>query len=83
MGLLKRVSRLLKASIVIFYGRFGLPIPFRHRVKFVAGAPMKIQKNPNPTKEEITAIHEEFCEELTKLYYRHLPEWQQRELLII
>jgi len=83
MGLLKKLSRVLNASVVFFYGRFGLPIPFRHRVKFVAGVPMKIVKNPNPSKEEIAKIHDEFCEELTKLYYRHLPEWQKTELLII
>jgi hypothetical protein len=46
MGLLKRLSRKLQASILIFYGRWGLPVPYRKRLKFIIGKPIKVGLAP-------------------------------------
>ena len=67
MGLMKRLSRRIKASILIFYGRLYLPIPIRHPLLFVVGKPMPVVQKADPSKEEIAAMHGTF------LSFRSLP----------
>mmetsp|Transcript_1299 Transcript_1299/g.1637 ORF Transcript_1299/g.1637 Transcript_1299/m.1637 type:complete len:102 (-) Transcript_1299:8-313(-) len=50
-GLLAFISRRLKISIMLPYGVFGLPIPFRQRIVSVVGKPIPVQKTPNPSRE--------------------------------
>lgn len=57
MGLLKRLSRRIKASVLIFYGRLCLPIPIRHPLLFVVGKPLPVVQKDAPSKEEIAALH--------------------------
>jgi len=57
MGLMKRLSRRIKASVLIFYGRLFLPIPIRHPLLFVVGKPLPVVHKAEPTKEEIAATH--------------------------
>lgn len=57
MGLLKRLSRRIKASVLIFYGRLCLPIPIRHPLLFVVGKPLPVVQKDAPSKEEIAAMH--------------------------
>ena len=35
MGILRRISRRIRASLLLFYGRFFLPIPYRQPLLFV------------------------------------------------
>uniref|UniRef100_I2CR10 Acyltransferase n=1 Tax=Nannochloropsis gaditana (strain CCMP526) TaxID=1093141 RepID=I2CR10_NANGC len=82
MGLLKRLSRRIKASILIFYGRLCLPIPIRHPLLFVVGKPLPVVQKDAPSKEEIAAMHALFCEKVEELYYKFRPEWETRPLSI-
>lgn len=82
MGFLSRISRKLKTSLLIFYGRAYLPIPFRLPLKFVVGKPVPVKQNPTPTPEEIEQLQEAFFKNLMRLYYEHRPEWETRDLSI-
>ncbi|KAM3571740.1 hypothetical protein VYU27_006219 [Nannochloropsis oceanica] len=82
MGLMKRLSRRIKASVLIFYGRLFLPIPIRHPLLFVVGKPLPVVHKAEPTKEEIAATHALFCEKVEELYYKYRPEWETRPLSI-
>ena len=58
-GLLKVISRKMKASIFFFSGRFGLPIPTRQPIVMCIGeGVLNSKKVPDPTKEqgEITSL---------------------------
>jgi hypothetical protein len=51
------LSRKLKAGIMGFYGRWGLPVPRRVPLSLVV-APTKVAKVENPTKEQVDAVHD-------------------------
>lgn len=80
MGLLKKLSRRLQASIILFYGRWGLPIPLRLPLKFVIGKAIKVEQKPVPTEEDINALHSLFIERVQEIYEKHKPEWETRPL---
>jgi len=42
----------------------------------------QVKKNPEPTDEEVDKLHATFLDEVEKLYYRHRPDWETRELSI-
>ncbi|XP_034254715.1 2-acylglycerol O-acyltransferase 2-like [Thrips palmi] len=79
-SLFYRCQELLRKYIgmapVIIRGRgmfqysFGL-LPHRSPVTVVVGEPLEVEKNINPTKEDIEALHARFCVELRALYDKH------------
>eukprot|EP00299_Pterocystis_sp_00344_P006111 c17884_g1_i1.p1 GENE.c17884_g1_i1~~c17884_g1_i1.p1 ORF type:complete len:321 (+),score=29.96 c17884_g1_i1:129-1091(+) len=83
---LANLSRKVRASLIPFYGRWMLPIPFRHRVVVLQGNPIRCEKAiPNPTPEQIDQVHTQFTEALVGLYYRHrhlISGWENRELVV-
>lgn len=46
-GLASRVSRAMRMSLTIFWGRFGLPIPFQAPVTMVFGRPLDMTGDPD------------------------------------
>jgi 2-acylglycerol O-acyltransferase 2 len=75
---LAKLSRSLKMSIIFFYGRFYLPIPFRRPLLMVLGKPIEVKQKDNPTIEEIDEVLEKLQESVTKLYYEKRPSWETR-----
>lgn len=49
---------------------FGI-IPRRHPITTVIGAPIDVPKNPQPSNEEIDALHTLFSERLVELFETH------------
>jgi len=84
-GVLARVSRSLRASFVLFYGRFFLPIPYAHPITMLVGKPIKVAKVEQPTKEQIDAVHATFVAELEALFERHKTDfgWSSKKLEIV
>ena len=68
--------------MLIFYGRFFLPIPVRQPLLFVVGKPLPVEQKDAPTKEEIEEMHAKFCVRVEELYYKYRPEWETRPLSI-
>ena len=82
--LLQRLSRFLKMSILFFYGRHGLAVPFRTRLKMVAGNVVEVKKNSNPTDEEIQVTLDKVIAEFERLYAsQKRPAWETRPLKIV
>lgn len=70
------IKRYTTFAPLLFNGRgilqynFGL-IPKRHPINVVIGAPIHVEKIPEPTKDDIDNVHKLFCDELKKLFETH------------
>lgn len=53
---------------------FGF-IPRRHPITTVIGAPIQVNKNPNPSDAEIEELHALFCKRLTELFNTHKTKY--------
>jgi len=84
----------LRISIVIIYGAFGLPIPFRQRLLYTVGDPIYpryIQENvarpvdPEILKIQIDEMHSKYCNSLTNMFERHKESygWGNKVLKLV
>ncbi|KAM7235998.1 hypothetical protein CapIbe_013184, partial [Capra ibex] len=72
-------DRLLKTtrfSIPLFYGRgvFQYSVgfmPYRWPITTVVGKPIKVQKTPHPSQEEVDRLHQCYIKELSNLFATH------------
>ena len=85
LPLLERLSRWIRASLVLFWGRMGLPIPLPVQLLYAVGKSIQLQKMPNPSKKEVELIHSRFCQELTLAFEKHKHEygWGDKTLKIV
>ena len=81
---LARLSRKLRMSIVFFYGRFFLPIPFRHPIKMVSCEVVKVEQCDNPTEAQVKDVQNRVMASLTRMYETSgkKPSWETRPLII-
>uniref|UniRef100_A0AC34QJM0 Diacylglycerol acyltransferase n=2 Tax=Panagrolaimus sp. JU765 TaxID=591449 RepID=A0AC34QJM0_9BILA len=79
------ISPIIVSGAGFFNNYFGI-IPKKVKITTVVGAPIHITKNPNPTKEEITHVHDRYVAALVNLFednkkkYR-VPEQAQLRIL--
>lgn len=66
-----QLSRALGFTPLVFWGRFGGPVPFRKPMHYVVGKPIPVTKNTNPTHEEVAAVHGQFIEAFEALFENH------------
>jgi len=82
---LEWVSRKTQVALFLYFGRFGLPIPFRCNVTQLLGAPIPVEKRENPSEEEVDALHAQVLAAYVTMFntHKHALGWGERELLII
>jgi 2-acylglycerol O-acyltransferase 2 len=86
LPLLERLSRLIRMSIVVFFGVWGLPIPFRQRLSYVMGDPIAPEQKYNgAVEDQVDDMHQRFCDELIRLFERHKEAygWGHKTLKLI
>lgn len=72
----ERTKKTLGFSTPLFHGR-GLfqytwgYVPYRSPITTVVGAPIRVEKVSEPTKEQISELHEEYTNALIKLFDDH------------
>ncbi|XP_031639967.1 2-acylglycerol O-acyltransferase 2-like [Contarinia nasturtii] len=73
-------KRYTKLAPIHFNGRgilqynYGI-VPKRQPVTTVIGAPIHLEKNPNPTQDEVNKTHDLFCAQLRELFETHKSKY--------
>jgi 1-acyl-sn-glycerol-3-phosphate acyltransferase len=70
-GIMKSIARKLQIPLVGFYGRWGLPIPFRAPLLCVVGDVIPVEKVENPTKEQIQKLLDKVEASIVALFDEH------------
>mmetsp|Transcript_15921 Transcript_15921/g.21054 ORF Transcript_15921/g.21054 Transcript_15921/m.21054 type:complete len:356 (-) Transcript_15921:167-1234(-) len=79
---LVKLCRRQRFACALYKGRFGLPIPYRQKIKLISGKPIEVKQQQNPSEEYVNEIHKKFVEQLQVLYKEYLPAWEDRPLVI-
>uniref|UniRef100_A0A8C9WTB4 Monoacylglycerol O-acyltransferase 2 n=1 Tax=Scleropages formosus TaxID=113540 RepID=A0A8C9WTB4_SCLFO len=72
----ERLQRVMGISLPLFHARgvfqysFGL-MPYRKPIHTVVGKPIRIQRNKNPSDDELDDLHELYIDQLCKLFEEH------------
>lgn len=91
---LQKVSRRLRMSLGMVYGRLGLPLPRQMPVWTVVGEPVDVgpptARSTPGFDEQVEAVHARFSAAIEKLYYEHRDKfvdgaktWADRDLVIM
>ena len=83
---LSRLSRRLSVSLLLFYGRFFLPIPYRRRITIACGQSLRCTQTERPSREEVSELHSRVLAAVETLYAAGRkeagPEWVNKPLVI-
>lgn len=81
----ERVSLLLRASFVIFFGKLGLPIPFRQKLLYILGQPVFPPGGSDSNSDQVDQMHGQLCDELRRIFDRHKEAygWGHKSLKIL
>lgn len=79
---LAKLSRKVRASIVLFYGRQGLPVPFRHPIRMCSGEVVEVEQKSFPSDADVQGVMDRLIQSVTKLYRTNKPDWETRPLII-
>jgi hypothetical protein len=89
---------MFRISLVLFFGKWGLPIPFRNRLMYVMGRPILpswLVDNNNKTLRNRTStmdaavedMYQQYCQELVRVFDRHKESyasgWENKSLTIL
>mmetsp|Transcript_21749 Transcript_21749/g.33015 ORF Transcript_21749/g.33015 Transcript_21749/m.33015 type:complete len:147 (-) Transcript_21749:1649-2089(-) len=93
-NIVEKISKLLRISIVILFGAWGLPIPFRQRLLYTVGEPIYpsyIREcaskpiDPVSFQNQVNEMHEKFCKSLENMFERHKSSygWGHKTLKLV
>ncbi|CAB9530266.1 Diacylglycerol O-acyltransferase 2-like protein 6 [Seminavis robusta] len=81
-GYMEKISRKAQASIFVYWGRFGLPIPRRCQITMVYGDPIYVDKVAEPAQKQIDELHEKILNGIRDCFEEHKASlgWGDKEL---
>ncbi len=86
----QQITRLLRTSLILTWGRWGLPIPYRVPLLYAVGKPLRVLHRADPSRAEVDAAHAAFCRALQDLFdaYKHhyhdgVKDWGHKTLRIV
>jgi hypothetical protein len=96
-SLVERISLLFRVSLVVFYGQFFLPIPFRQKLLYVMGRPIyptaggqhsgppSASNHPGTTDEQVDEMFAMYCDEMVRIFERQKESygWAHKTLKLI
>lgn len=83
-GFLVWMSRTLRTAFFIFWGRWGLPIPYRTPITGVLGKPIHVSEDADPKEEEVEELLEKLVEAMIDLFDTHKASygWANKKLIV-
>lgn len=71
-------------ALIIFWGRFLLPVPYRVPIVGLMGRAIEVPKKDEPTDEEVEAVHQILMKQMVELFDRHKAAygWESKRLII-
>ncbi len=93
-SIIEKISLLLRVSLVVFYGRGFLPIPFRQKLLYVIGKPIYPQtsghnkssgKDSGGTDQQVDEMFASYCREMIRIFERQKESygWAHKTLKLI
>lgn len=91
---IETLSRLFKISLCLFFGKLGLPIPFRQRLLYVLGRTIfppladgedvSMLENDD-LNQRVREMHDAFCDEIVRIFDRNKEHygWDHKTLKIV
>lgn len=79
-ALIEKISLLLRVSLVIFYGKGFLPIPFRQKLLYVMGKPIypgesqlidQASNSSDKIDQQVDEMFAKYCQEMIRIFDRH------------
>ena len=93
LPLLESLSNFMRVSVCLFFGQFGMPVPFQQKLLYVMGRPIfppdfktDFSKLENTEQTHaIDAMHRTFCVELDRIFnkYKYSYGWGHKSLKIV
>lgn len=86
---LQHLSRRLRASLGVLYGRWGLPLPRKVPLHMAVGVPVPVGPPMSPGgprfEARVEEVHAAVMAETIRLYYAHREAygWRERELVVV
>lgn len=80
---LAAISRKFRASLIFFYGRHYLPVPYRHPLHMAFGEVIEVQQHDQPTKEQVEETLQKVVDAVQHLYYKNRPIWETRPIVVV
>jgi hypothetical protein len=84
LGIMRWLSRKLQVSLVFFWGRWGLPIPYRTPLLSITGDKIEVPRIENPTPEQVQELLDTLVEKITELFDQHKTSfgWDNVKLIV-
>jgi hypothetical protein len=81
----ERLSRWLRTSLLVFYGKFGLPIPFQVPILFALGDAVNLTATAAPSSEEVDFVSNIFIRELERTFEsnKRFYGWEHKSLRVV
>eukprot|EP00252_Welwitschia_mirabilis_P024176 TRINITY_DN7069_c0_g1_i1.p1 TRINITY_DN7069_c0_g1~~TRINITY_DN7069_c0_g1_i1.p1 ORF type:complete len:193 (-),score=24.04 TRINITY_DN7069_c0_g1_i1:297-875(-) len=70
-SLYAHVCKVIRCAPLLFWGHYCTPLPHRVPLHIVVGRPIEVKKNPQPSSEEVLAIHDQYVSAIQELYEKH------------
>lgn len=72
-------------ALILFWGRFGLPIAFRTPILCVYGKPIPVSKKARPTDKDVEEIMSLLVQEEIKIFdqYKYSYGWGHKKLVVV
>ncbi|KAJ3695657.1 hypothetical protein LUZ60_001034 [Juncus effusus] len=75
-----KIYKIIHYPVIISWGRFGTPIPFRVPMNIVIGKPIHVTKNTAPSIDEVNEVHAKFVAAMQELFEKNKTRFGSEKL---